>query len=391
MYYRIKVPACRSGLPGQKIVLRMGAIIMLLCMLVSIAPVARAEDLSGAAGSGATPRPAGAEEVLTISGKGDDSVTLSPTSAGELQGLRIYGKTIQDGVPSLENPVDLVSPGDDGSITITISDGGTESQTIEIPLDDPLRGIPVDSGGNYVDENGQEWLCDVIDIDNKKVYRNVGYGFLDGSSVSGFVNETVWHISSSNMSTLFGQFFVCNDTDQPLCNRFIIQNSLYRTSPTCLYIARPGTPVMSINLSLFNSPTDSGFKSFFQIYPTEFVCRSVDFAVSNVSVNQELLSFSGNTIIQVDGCGIEVVSLTPGPDELLGSSISDNFSQSVDDITGTLNDLTANERLPNIAGGDFIGFLRHVLSIFITPDIVTFLVLWVIAAIIIGVYRQLKE
>lgn len=82
---------------------------------------------------------------------------------------------------------------------------------------------------------------------------------------------------------------------------------------------------------------------------------------------------------------------TPSPDESLGDSISDNFNQSVDDITGNLNDLTANERLPNLAGGDFSSYLRHALSIFTTPDIVTFLVLWVIAAIIIGVYRQLKE
>ena len=137
MYYKNHAAAPGSDLPGQKIVLHFGAILILLVLLVSMVPIARAEEINGAAGSGATPRTASAEEVLTISGKGDDSVTLSPTSAGELQGLRIYGKTIQDGVPSPDHPVDLVSPGDDGSITIIISDGGTESQTIEIPLDEP--------------------------------------------------------------------------------------------------------------------------------------------------------------------------------------------------------------------------------------------------------------
>jgi hypothetical protein len=29
----------------------------------------------------------------------------------------------------------------------------------------PLRGIPVTSGGNYTDENGQQWICDEVDLE----------------------------------------------------------------------------------------------------------------------------------------------------------------------------------------------------------------------------------
>lgn len=36
-------------------------------------------------------------------------------------------------------------------------------QTVETTH--PLRGIPVTSGGNYTDENGQQWICDEVDLE----------------------------------------------------------------------------------------------------------------------------------------------------------------------------------------------------------------------------------
>lgn len=39
-----------------------------------------------------------------------------------------------------------------------------ESQTITVPTTNGLPGIPVTSGGNYTDENGQQWVCDEVDL-----------------------------------------------------------------------------------------------------------------------------------------------------------------------------------------------------------------------------------
>lgn len=45
-----------------------------------------------------------------------------------------------------------------------------------------LRGIPVDSGGNYTDENGQQWICDEVDFKRGvHVQRLASYVF-DGST-----------------------------------------------------------------------------------------------------------------------------------------------------------------------------------------------------------------
>lgn len=69
-------------------------------------------------------------------------------------GFRIYGKTTQDGVPTPDAPVDLVSV---ENPTIMVND-----QSAFIPY--TLHGIPVASGGNYTDANGQQWICDEIDF-----------------------------------------------------------------------------------------------------------------------------------------------------------------------------------------------------------------------------------
>lgn len=37
-------------------------------------------------------------------------------------------------------------------------------QQLPIPTPDGLPGIPVDSGGNWVDENGKQWVSDVVDL-----------------------------------------------------------------------------------------------------------------------------------------------------------------------------------------------------------------------------------
>ena len=48
-------------------------------------------------------------------------IALSDASSGPLQGLRIYGRTTQDGTPTPEAPVELVSVGDGGGVGVTVA------------------------------------------------------------------------------------------------------------------------------------------------------------------------------------------------------------------------------------------------------------------------------
>lgn len=82
-----------------------------------------------------------------------------------LCGLTVYGRSTQDGTPTLDAPVPIVSAGDGGAIEVTLGDGNDKTQTLTLPTPNGLPGIPVTSGGNYTDPQGQQWVCDEVDLE----------------------------------------------------------------------------------------------------------------------------------------------------------------------------------------------------------------------------------
>ena len=54
-------------------------------------------------------------------------------------------------------------------------------KTITISIPNGLPGIPVDSGGNYTDSDGQQWICDEIDIKSGKHIKKVKKMVFNGS------------------------------------------------------------------------------------------------------------------------------------------------------------------------------------------------------------------
>ena len=94
--------------------------------------------------------------------KGNSAYSLENTVDYPLIGLSLYGKSTQNGTPTPENPVDIVSVGDSGTVNITANNGADVSVTVEITTALPLCGIPVSSGGNYTDSNDQQWVCDEL-------------------------------------------------------------------------------------------------------------------------------------------------------------------------------------------------------------------------------------
>ena len=101
------------------------------------------------------------QNILTGSVSGSE-ITTTDAVASPLLGLRVCGKSTQDGVPTPTAPVPIVSAGDGGTVTVTVSDGANNSQTLQTP--NALPGIPVASSGNYTDESGQQWVCDEVDL-----------------------------------------------------------------------------------------------------------------------------------------------------------------------------------------------------------------------------------
>lgn len=211
---------------------------------------------------------------VLVGSETDNPISCNDAYSAPLCGLTVYGKSTQDGTPTHDAPVPIVSAGDGGSVTVKvtgknrmptnlslseevdcfiekntmvhltfkdgiISRGGNllfigenneemwfaidagvtevhrslmitaikyrylildmasenvcltwnasspdyepyREQLLTLPTPNGLPGIPVTSGGNYTDQNGQQWVCDEVDLERGvKVQRVTTMVFSD--------------------------------------------------------------------------------------------------------------------------------------------------------------------------------------------------------------------
>ena len=130
------------------------------------------------------------QNILTGSETGNP-ISVDDAFPAPLCGLTVYGRSTQDGTPTPDAPVPIVSAGDGGSITVTLSDGNGKTQTLTLPTPNGLSGIPVTSGGNYTDENGQQWICDEVDLARGVKVQRVNIVDLSTCVITGITNLAV--------------------------------------------------------------------------------------------------------------------------------------------------------------------------------------------------------
>lgn len=98
-----------------------------------------------------------------------------------------------------------------------------EKQTISLSTSNGLPGIPVTSGGNYTDANGQQWICDEIDL-----ARGI---YIQRVKIQTFTGEESWLIGEQNVDEGYlGVFYTAiNDAlagCTAICNRYLQGNSV---------------------------------------------------------------------------------------------------------------------------------------------------------------------
>lgn len=128
-----------------------------------------------------------ARQNILVGTETGNPLSVDDAFATPLCGLTVYGKSTQDGTPTPDAPVPIVSAGDGGTIAVTLSDGNGKTQTLTLPTPTGLPGIPVTSGGNYIDPQGQQWVCDEVDLERGVKVQKIGKGRV--STSDGDVNE----------------------------------------------------------------------------------------------------------------------------------------------------------------------------------------------------------
>lgn len=110
-----------------------------------------------------------------------ENITITDSSDQELCGLKIFGKSTQNGTPTPSAPVPIESVGDKGNVNVNFTAEGKQEQTVTIATPNGLPGVPTTSGGNYTDDYGQQWVCDEIDLARGMYLRRVEKRVLNGS------------------------------------------------------------------------------------------------------------------------------------------------------------------------------------------------------------------
>lgn len=227
------------------------------------------------------------------------SITATDSFAAPFVGLRVCGKSTQDGTPLPTAPVPIVSAGDGGTVVVSVSDGANESQTLTLQTPNALPGIPVSSGGNYTDENGQQWVCDEVDL-----ARGVRVQRITKIKVTSSLN---WQTSGQKVDRYFAWFAGTSATNV-LCTHF---------STTVGSEAVGGAIANQNNLIGFayaqkGTSTLDEFKAFLDakdVYVWTSLATPVETALSaaEIAAYKALTTYAPTTSISVtDGAGAEM-------------------------------------------------------------------------------------
>lgn len=250
------------------------------------------------------------------------SAAIRPTASGNpvsitdsvewpLLGLKVYGKSTQDGTPSPENPVPIVSAGDGGSIDLTVSNGASLSQSMTIATPNGVPGIPVDSGGNYTDADGQQWVCDEIDYARGVYVQRVEQLELDGSS------DEIYNLHAVNSYNI-ANFLLVNHSEyttrtfKTFCNRLVRQITLIAETTTEGYYLNDANDIY-IRLQSSKASAVPEFRNWLNQNPIKLLYiletpTETPLSEEEISAYRALHTYDGATVVSTaeDVAGLDV-------------------------------------------------------------------------------------
>ena len=258
-----------------------------------------------------------AKSLMVVGKTEGEVIALDDAIDQFLVGCRIFGKTTQDGTPTPSAPVDIVSVGDSGSITVDVT-GDNNVQSMSIATPNGLHGFPVSSGGNYTDANGQQRFCDEIDFARRVMIKRTNTITLVGDASESIALQGVNAHGISN-------FFMSIES-QPAksyylvkCNRLILQSkSIADETTEGFLMSAPNGIYFRISSSIASNV--NAFKALLQQWNAEGKALQVCYALVTpieIPLSEEELAayaalhtYRGNTTVSNDAgawMGLEYV------------------------------------------------------------------------------------
>lgn len=255
------------------------------------------------------------QNVLVGSETGNP-IDVDDAFAAPLCGLTVYGRSTQDGTPTPDAPVPIVSAGDGGMIAVTLSDGHGKTQTLTLSTPTGLAGIPVTSGGNYTDQNGQQWVCDEVDLERGVKVQRVGKARIRYANVP---SDPKWFDANKSYSYEINQFtlsFTGSTTfiiPSEKCNRFTLKRfgEFYNRGIETGGLGGLSYAVFNISKTLGICTTAEEFKAWFNenvvLYKILTTPIETTLTPAEIAAYKALTAYAPDTVVQAsDGAGVKL-------------------------------------------------------------------------------------
>lgn len=183
-------------------------------------------------------------------------------------------------------------------------------QSFNIHTPNGFRGIPVDSGGNYTDESGQQWICDEVDFERGVYVQRIWTGELDGS------NDELWSaymtpgLEGFSCPVLTGKM----SRKKGFTNSYTVETQATKTESVCFGVNSDRIYVH--NSRFYDAELDdkglSNFKAYLAEHPLvvmTYLDTSVEtpLTADQIAAYKTLTTHKTTTLISNDaGAGMEV-------------------------------------------------------------------------------------
>ena len=354
-----------------------------------------------------------ARQNILVGAEVGNPLSVDDAFPAPLCGLTVYGKSTQDGTPSPDNPVPIVSAGDSGSVAVKVtgknrmppnlkyndvvecfvkkntpitlvfkgdlvSQGGNilffdennnqnwfgidkgkaehhikysvdvtkfkylmadmasenvcltwnasspdyepyREQLLTLPTPNGLPGIPVTSGGNYTDPQGQQWVCDEVDLKRGVKVQRVGEATINSKtpivSLSAYAASVVDKVQPFRVGAL-----KVPEKSKILCEvlPFIVSSSVTKVSYECMGLTSTFVDFSISNERLGTTAETTGddvvkaLRNWLKTNPLSFIYVlatpiETPLTPSEIAAYKALTTYAPNTVVQAgDGAGIKL-------------------------------------------------------------------------------------
>lgn len=189
-------------------------------------------------------------------------------------------------------------------------------QLLTLPTPNGLPGIPVASGGNYTDQNGQQWVCDEVDLERGVKVQRVGKARIRYANVS---SDPKWFDANKSYSYEIKQFTLSFSGSTTFiipsekCNRFTMKRfgEFYNRGIETGGLGGLSYAVFNISKTLGICTTVEEFKAWFNenvvLYKILATPIEKPLTPAEIAAYKALTAYAPDTVVQAsDGAGLKL-------------------------------------------------------------------------------------